>query len=88
VTTSAVGWTCPRCERGVSPWVQVCPCRDEGSAGALAPLAPSPQVTPGGAPESTTLPDGGICTATLPWTQTMTSTTWQGVTILNAGRAA
>ena len=21
----ATGWICPRCSRGVSPWVQVCP---------------------------------------------------------------
>jgi len=29
VTKGALGWICPICDQGVSPWVDVCPCRKE-----------------------------------------------------------
>lgn len=87
MTTSAVGWTCPRCSRGVSPYISVCPCGEDGSAGVTAlpvsPLPAGPSIAPYPFP-------GSSITVTSPLVTTITygETVWTGVAILNAGKAA
>jgi hypothetical protein len=102
MSTAQQGWICPRCDRGVSPLVSVCPCRSEGSAGVTAVPVPPPITPP---VPGTTLPDSVTSLSVWPhtigitpsWAQTATagtvpvgtlSATWEGVTILNAGKAA
>lgn len=75
-----MGWTCPRCNHGVSPYISVCPCGDGGSGSVTALPLPTPFSPP--------FPGSSI-TVTSPLTSTVSygETVWSGVTVTGRNAA-